>query len=100
MPYITAMLTLQVTAAGRTTKKRSTLAAAAAAAAAMTRMMRAQDGAAAEPDMAAKQRALEEARAMLADRPRSKKKRSNTWFEEEVATHPITATPLSLPPQT
>ena len=46
------------------------------------------DGAAAEPDAAAKQRALEEARAMLADRPRSKKKRSNAWFEEEVARLP------------
>ena len=57
------------------------------------------DGAAAEPDAAAKQRALEEARAMLADRPRSKKKRSNAWFEEEVATHPLIATPLCLPPQ-
>ena len=43
------------------------------------------DGAAAEPDEAAKQHALEEARAMLADRPRSKKKHSNAWFEEEVA---------------
>ncbi len=47
-----------------------------------------EDAAAAEPDSAAKQRALEEARAMLADRPRSKKKRGNAWFEEEVASQP------------
>ena len=39
-----------------------------------------------EPDSVAKQRALEEARAMLADRPRSKKKRKNAWFEDEVST--------------
>ena len=44
-----------------------------------------EDMAAAEPDSAAKQRALDEARAMLADRPRSKKKRGNAYFEEEVA---------------
>lgn len=49
-----------------------------------------EDAAGAEPDSAAKQRALEEARAMLADRPRTKKKRSNVWFEDEV---PITSEP-------
>ena len=36
-----------------------------------------------EPDSAAKQRALEEARAMLADKPR-KKRRKNAWLEDEV----------------
>ena len=40
--------------------------------------------AAAEPSSAAKQRALQEAWAMLADRPRSKKRRGNALFEEEV----------------
>jgi len=49
-----------------------------------------EDAAGAEPDSAAKQHALEEARAMLADRPRSKKKHSNVWFEDEV---PITSKP-------
>ena len=36
-----------------------------------------------EPDSAAKRRALEEARAMLADKPRMKK-RKNAWLEDEV----------------
>ena len=49
-----------------------------------------EDAAGAEPDSAARQRALEEARAMLADRPRSKRKRSNVWIEDEV---PITSKP-------
>ena len=37
-----------------------------------------------EPDSAAKARALEEARAMLADAPRAKKKGGNAYFEDEV----------------
>ena len=42
-----------------------------------------------EPDSATKQRALEEARAMLADKPR-KKKRKNAWLEDEVSASSLT----------
>ena len=57
-------------------------------------------GIAAEPDSAAQQRALEEARAMLADRPRSRKKRSNAWFEEEVPIALVVYTSLFPPMST